>query len=259
MKASVIIINYNNAKYVDQCIRSILLQSYKNFEIIFVDDNSQDNSLEVIKKYKKKIRIVKKKNKIGKGSYDQMFGFFEGFKKSKGEIIFFLDSDDFFHKNKLLSVMNKYNKNKNCKILYDLPIKKFNNSSTYVKLKKFYLLGNFWPYFVPTSCISIRRNFFLKLFKKINFKLFPNIWFDFRVGLSGIYLYNQYNFVDKNLTYYRQINNNISSNFKHLSKNWWMRRLEAHNFVKFFFKKHKIKYKKNFDFYLTYFMNYLSR
>ena len=54
MKASVIIINYNNAKYVDQCIRSILLQSYKNFEIIFVDDNSQDNSLEVIKKYKKK-------------------------------------------------------------------------------------------------------------------------------------------------------------------------------------------------------------
>ena len=61
MKASVIIINYNNAKYVDQCIRSILLQSYKNFEIIFVDDNSQDNSLEVIKKYKKKIRIVKKK------------------------------------------------------------------------------------------------------------------------------------------------------------------------------------------------------
>ena len=64
MKASVIIINYNNAKYVDQCIRSILLQSYKNFEIIFVDDNSQDNSLEVIKKYKKKIRIVKKKKKI---------------------------------------------------------------------------------------------------------------------------------------------------------------------------------------------------
>ena len=61
MKASVIIINYNNAKYVDQCIRSILLQSYKNFEIIFVDDNSQDNSLEVIKKYKKKIRNVKKK------------------------------------------------------------------------------------------------------------------------------------------------------------------------------------------------------
>ncbi len=61
MKASVIIINYNNAKYVDQCIRSILHQSYKNFEIIFVDDNSQDNSLEVIKKYKKKIRIVKKK------------------------------------------------------------------------------------------------------------------------------------------------------------------------------------------------------
>ncbi len=259
MRASVIIINYNNAKYIDQCVRSILHQSYKNFEIIFVDDNSKDNSLEVVKKYKKKIKIIGKNKKIGKGSYDQMFGFFEGFKKTKGEIIFLLDSDDFFHKDKLSTIIGEYKKNKNYKILYDLPIKKFNNSSLYVKLKKFSFLQNFWPYFVPTSCISMKRSFFLKLFKKINFKLFPNIWFDFRIGLSGIYLFSQYNFVEKNLTYYRQINNNISSNFKHLSKNWWMRRLEAHNFVKFFFKKHKIKYKKNFDFYLTYFMNYLSK
>ena len=89
MKASVIIINYNNAKYVDQCIRSILLQSYKNFEIIFVDDNSQDNSLEVIKKYKKKIRIVKKKIKLEKVHMIKCLVFSRVLKNLKVKLFFF--------------------------------------------------------------------------------------------------------------------------------------------------------------------------
>ena len=51
-KASVIIVNYNNAKYLEECINSILNQSYKNKEIIVVDDKSKDNSLEILKRYK---------------------------------------------------------------------------------------------------------------------------------------------------------------------------------------------------------------
>ena len=89
MKASVIVTNYNNAKYIDKCIKSLISQSYKNIEIIFVDDNSNDNSLTIVKKYKKKIKIIKKLKKIGKGSFDQMLGFYEGYKKSSGEILFF--------------------------------------------------------------------------------------------------------------------------------------------------------------------------
>ena len=54
MKASVIIINYNNAKYIDKCIKSVLFQTYKNLEIIFVDDGSKDNSLDIANRYKKK-------------------------------------------------------------------------------------------------------------------------------------------------------------------------------------------------------------
>ena len=40
MKASVIVINFNNEKYIDKCIKSLIKQSYKNIEIIFVDDNN---------------------------------------------------------------------------------------------------------------------------------------------------------------------------------------------------------------------------
>ena len=54
-KVSVIIVNYNNAKYLNNCISSVLNQSYKNKEIIVVDDRSKDNSLEVLKKFKKKL------------------------------------------------------------------------------------------------------------------------------------------------------------------------------------------------------------
>ena len=257
MKASVIVINYNNGKYIDKCIKSLITQSYRNIEIIFVDDNSNDNSLTIAKKYKKKIKIVKKIKKIGKGSFDQMFGFFEGYKKTTGDIIFLLDSDDYFHKDKILTIINEFKNDKDKMIIYDLPIKFSQNNYSAIKFKKKIIFKNFWPFYVPTSCISLKKNFFLRLFKKVNFKTFPNLWFDFRLCFSAIYLYNQYNFVKQNLTYYRQSNNNVSSKFKFLSKNWWQRRLEAHEFVKIFLKKNKIKYKKNFDFYLTKFVNYI--
>ncbi len=88
-KASVIIVNYNNAKYLEECINSILNQSYKNKEIIVVDDKSKDNSLEILKRYKKKITIINSNKKTLKGSYNQINAYYKGFIKSKGDYIFF--------------------------------------------------------------------------------------------------------------------------------------------------------------------------
>ena len=51
MKVSVLIANYNNYQYIDQCINSILNQTYKNFEIIFFDDYSTDRSLDQINNF----------------------------------------------------------------------------------------------------------------------------------------------------------------------------------------------------------------
>ena len=70
-KASVLVANYNNEKHLSQCVESILKQSYRNIEIIALDDNSNDKSLDVLKKYEKKIVLLKKsepKTNIASGS-----------------------------------------------------------------------------------------------------------------------------------------------------------------------------------------------
>ena len=51
MRASVVIANYNNAKFIPDCINSLKSQTYNNIEVIFFDDNSTDSSLEVIEKF----------------------------------------------------------------------------------------------------------------------------------------------------------------------------------------------------------------
>ena len=53
LKASIIVVNYNNSKYINRCINSVKKQTYKNLELIFVDDCSTDNSIFFAKKFKK--------------------------------------------------------------------------------------------------------------------------------------------------------------------------------------------------------------
>ena len=87
-KISVLVANYNNSIYLKRCIQSIKDQNYKKIEIIIVDDNSSDNSLELLKKYKK-IKLISNKKKTNIGSYDQMNAYRLAFLKAKGDIIFF--------------------------------------------------------------------------------------------------------------------------------------------------------------------------
>ena len=74
---SVLIANYNNSSYIQQCINSLNSQTYKNLEIIFFDDNSSDNSLEIIKKFSN-VKIIENKIQTKFASLNQL----NGFKKS---------------------------------------------------------------------------------------------------------------------------------------------------------------------------------
>ena len=97
---SVIISNYNYGKFLKQSIDSVLQQSYSDFEIIIVDDGSQDDSRSIINKYSDS-RLTP----VFKGNGGQASAFNIGFEQAKGKIVAFLDSDDWWKPNKLETIV----------------------------------------------------------------------------------------------------------------------------------------------------------
>lgn len=106
MKYSIVICCFNGSKYIDRCIKSLKKQTYKNFEILFINDGSNDDSLDKIKKYEKfkKLNIISQTNKGLSASRNL------GIQKSTGDYILFLDVDDTLEYN-TLEIINKKNKN----------------------------------------------------------------------------------------------------------------------------------------------------
>ena len=179
---SVIIANYNNAAFLDQCIKSILNQTYKNIEIIVVDDKSTDNSIDELYKYKNKIKIIKNKKKTRQSSYNQMNSYYNGYLKSKGKYLFFLDSDDYFKINKVKYLVNEFKKN-NSKLIFDLPILKYKKKIVFNKFKQKKFIFSSWPRFSPQSCISINKQYAKEIFKNLRVNKFESIWLDFRIAI----------------------------------------------------------------------------
>lgn len=94
---SIIMPNYNGSRYIKETIFSVLNQTYKNWEIVFVDDCSTDNSVEMLKSFKEpRIRIFV--NEMNKGAaYSRNFAV----EQARGQYIAYLDSDDLWLSTKL--------------------------------------------------------------------------------------------------------------------------------------------------------------
>lgn len=104
-KFGIIIPNYNNEKWLPKCLDSILKQTYTNYEVIFIDDMSTDNSIEVVKTYvnKMNIKIVKLKQKRYNGGARN-----EGYLYLSDDVdyIIYLDSDDWLMDKDVLKFFN---------------------------------------------------------------------------------------------------------------------------------------------------------
>ena len=108
-KISIITVVLNNEKQITRCIKSIINQNYpkKNIEHIVIDGKSVDKTVSIIKRYQKKIYYWQSKKDLG--LYDAMN---IGIKKSTGDIIGILNSDDYFNKNAFKIVSKYFLKNK---------------------------------------------------------------------------------------------------------------------------------------------------
>ena len=165
-KIDIIIPNYNNGKFLDKSIRSVIKQSFRNWRIYIVDDNSNDNSRSILKKYKnnKKIKLYYLKKNMGP-SYCRNYAI----SKSKSELIAFLDSDDFWAKDKLKKQIEFMKRNKLVFTFTDY-IPFFNQSDRYLKATNIDKSLNYNQFIhnssIGTSTMIIKRS----IIKNIRFK-----------------------------------------------------------------------------------------
>lgn len=102
---SVIMPTYNVEKYISQCLSSLVGQSYENFEVICVDDGSNDKTISIIEEYIQKdqrIRLMKLPH-CGKAGIMRNYGI----REAKGEYCLFLDGDDFFESDLIGHTLSK--------------------------------------------------------------------------------------------------------------------------------------------------------
>ena len=101
---SILITNYNKQKFLKKSLTSCINQTYKNKEILLYDDCSTDNSIDIIKKFKKIKLIINNKKKHSSAPLNQINGIKELTNFASGDIFFLLDSDDELKKNKLKQI-----------------------------------------------------------------------------------------------------------------------------------------------------------
>ena len=222
---SILIINYNNSKLVKRAIKSCLLQTYKNIEILVFDDGSTDSSVKEIKKIKKNNKIkffeninINKKTKIA--AFDAKNGYYFLIKKSKGNIICLLDSDDYFDKSKISIVVDQFKQFKKANFLQNLPNLKNNQNNS---------LLSFWPYLAPESCISFRKNF--------------------RLGAYAFFIDKSFLFYKKKLTHYSS--HGESKKYPFFGYNWLERRMNSFEYL-YLISKKKLYFKLNPDYLVTF-------
>lgn len=105
MKVSVVIPTFNNAAYIGQAVDSVLHQSYRDMEIIVVDDGSTDDTKAILSKFGKSITYIYQENKSAPVARNT------GIEAANGEYVAFLDSDDIWERHNLGTKMTVFREN----------------------------------------------------------------------------------------------------------------------------------------------------
>lgn len=103
-RISVIICNYNYAQYLEHAIRSAVKQSYP-CEVIVVDDGSTDDSVDIINGWRDQVKVILQDNLGQRGAYNT------GFSHASGDVLIFLDADDFLFPNAAETVASQFGEN----------------------------------------------------------------------------------------------------------------------------------------------------
>jgi len=241
LKISIITVTYNSEKFLEECIISVLNQNYDNIEYIIIDGGSNDNTLDIIEKYREHIHYFISQS--DDGIYDAVN---KGIKISTGDIVGLLNSDDTFTNVNVLSNIVKNFKIYNSEILFG-NISFINNNN---KIIRYYNSKYFYPFlfrfgFQPAhpTFYTYRKNFINYGYYNSRYKIAG----DFDLMLRFLYINKlSYIFVDENFVTMRlggASNKNFCNKFK--LNNEILRSLKSHNiYTNYFFiyTKYMIKW-----------------
>ncbi|MCH7972556.1 MAG: glycosyltransferase family 2 protein [Bacteroidetes bacterium] len=117
---SVVIPSYNSSEFIRETIESVLNQTYKNFEIIVVDDESSDNTVSILKDLSNKNKRINyyQISHNGRPSVPRNYGV----EKSNGKFVAFLDADDIWVENKLKKQISEFEKHPDYILVYSMSV-----------------------------------------------------------------------------------------------------------------------------------------
>lgn len=200
---SIIVAAYNVEKYINKCIESLLSQTYKNIEILVVNDGSTDNTEKIIQFYEKKSPLIKLLNKKNGGLSDaRNFGI----TFSKGKYIAFVDGDDYIEPNTYTESMSLFEKEKSDLLIFNFQKIYENGKSSFKKMDRSLYDNNFISSLLSKSdevsivawnkifkkSIILENNIFFEnkaYFEDTGF-IFRYLFFVKKISISDIPFYN---------------------------------------------------------------------
>ena len=227
---SVIMNCHNGAKFLTQAMKSLKAQTYKNWELIFFDNNSSDESFKVVKKLKnKKIKYFFSKKYLNLYHARNL-----AIKKARGKYITFLDTDDLWHHSKLKKQVNFLEKKEKYALVYsNYYVINMKKKITFKKFNKFLPYGDISHKLIKNYTIGVITVMIkTEIFKKYKFNnkyqiigdfdLFFRLSQNFKIGCVqnclAYYRLHESNFSKKLKTYIIEMSYWISSNNKKLNK-----------------------------------------
>ena len=227
IKVSVVLPMHNSSKHIEQCIDSVLKQTYNDIELIIVDDKSLDDSLKKVESIEdSRIKIIKLTENVGAAHARNT-----GIDMTTGDYIAFIDSDDFWNLDKLEKQV-KFMKENNYTFIYGGYAYLKRNGETHIAHVPTAI--NYKQALKNTTIFTSTVMFNMKYLTKENIYM-PNIqrgqdtatWW--KVLKTGINAYG----IDEVLSFYRVGEKSLSSNkFKALKRSWNLYKREDISYIK---------------------------
>lgn len=195
-KISIIIPVYNTEDYIFICIRSVQNQTYKNLEIICIDDGSTDKSVEIIKNLMlddNRIKLIQIEN------HGQGFARNLGLQNASGDYILFLDSDDFIDKYTLSVCVEKINNENPDFIVFDYRYyRPLERKNIYTSDDLFYRFENLFD----SNCLELLKS---KAIYTVNKMYNKNFLDENQIKYSEDYLYEDFIFMIKSIIFAKKV------------------------------------------------------